>query len=84
MRDSYSFGVRAENYLSGIPQTGTALVTINVEDINDESPMFGQRSYNAIILEGTPTNTLVFTVTASDNDLENVSFTSAGGTSPCL
>lgn len=71
-RDSYTFGVVADNYLSTVLQIGTAMVTITVGDVNDETPVFGQGSYSALVSERTPTNTLVLTVTATDNDLQNV------------
>lgn len=73
VRDSYSFGVIADNYLSSVIQTGTAQVTINILDINDEAPVFGQRLYTATVLERTPTNSVVLVVTASDDDTQNVS-----------
>ena len=72
-RDSYSFNVVATNYLTPSSlRTGTASVTIRVEDVNDETPSFSSPLYTASLAERTPVNTLVLTVSAQDNDLANV------------
>lgn len=69
MRDSYAFGVIADNFLSSVVQTGTAQVRVTVEDVNDETPVFGLSSYSATVPERTSTDTLILTVTATDDDL---------------
>lgn len=64
----------ATNYLT--PEnmrSGSAGVIISVGDVNDERPVFLQPSYSATLPEGTPVGSLVFIVTAQDDDLENVS-----------
>lgn len=65
----------ATNYLSELQRYGTAFVNITLRDINDEVPVFGQERYTATINEITVLGTVVFTVTASDGDMSNVSFT---------
>jgi hypothetical protein len=74
VRASYSFSVMAENYLSDDILSGTTRVTINIMDVNDVAPRFDQRMYSDSISESAPVNTSVLTVTATDGDMENVSF----------
>ena len=49
-------------------QYSTVLMTITVEDINDNSPVFTQPVYNTGILESAPVGSPVITVTAYDSD----------------
>ncbi|XP_041116042.1 protocadherin Fat 3-like [Polyodon spathula] len=57
-------------YDLGSPQKSTwRLLTINVEDANDNTPQFLQESYSAIILENTNLGTAVIQVEATDKDL---------------
>ena len=54
----------------GTPQlSSTAIVTIEVTDINDNSPMFEEDMYTVVIAEDTPLNSVLLTVSASDTDL---------------
>ena len=46
--------------------TGTATITINVVDVNDNSPVFTQQVYNVSVFENAETFT--FKVTAEDRD----------------
>ncbi len=73
VKDSYSFGVVATNYLSEIQLFGTATVNIRIRDINDEVPVLGQENYSEDIDEITPVGTTILTVTASDGDMSGVS-----------
>ncbi|XP_019594572.2 protocadherin beta-15 [Rhinolophus sinicus] len=50
------------------PQTGTALVLIDVLDINDNAPAFVQPLYHVQMLENSPLGSLVVTVSARDLD----------------
>ncbi|XP_036872469.2 protocadherin beta-15-like [Manis javanica] len=50
------------------PQTGTALVLIDVLDINDNAPEFAQPLYHVQILENSPLGSLIVTVSARDID----------------
>ncbi|XP_034037003.1 protocadherin beta-16-like isoform X1 [Thalassophryne amazonica] len=53
----------------GDPQmSGTMQIIITVLDVNDNAPVFTQRTYKATITENSPTGTIVATVTASDAD----------------
>ncbi|XP_058884470.1 protocadherin Fat 3-like isoform X3 [Acipenser ruthenus] len=57
-------------YDLGSPQKSTwRLLTINVEDANDNTPQFLQESYSAVILENTNLGTAVIQVEATDKDL---------------
>ena len=47
-------------------KTGTATITINVVDVNDNSPMFTQQVYNVSVFENA--NSFTFKVTAEDRD----------------
>ncbi|XP_047099103.1 cadherin-87A [Schistocerca piceifrons] len=56
-------------YDSGIPQmSSTADVVVNVINVNDMDPVFSKTSYEAEVLENSPTGTHVITVTAKDGD----------------
>ncbi|XP_076454243.1 cadherin-23-like isoform X3 [Babylonia areolata] len=56
----------------GQPQKSSAtFVNITVEDVNDFPPVFGDPSYSKNIPENSPQDTLVLTVSASDNDGTN-------------
>lgn len=46
----------------------TVEVTITVLDVNDNAPIFAQKSYSAVIPESAETNTFVFNITATDPD----------------
>ncbi|KAL2077319.1 hypothetical protein ACEWY4_026823 [Coilia grayii] len=50
------------------PRTGTLQITVNVEDINDNIPVFTKSLYKARVLENAPLGTSVVTVLASDAD----------------
>ncbi|KAM4554684.1 protocadherin gamma-A6-like isoform 47-T47 [Odontesthes bonariensis] len=49
-------------------RTGTATVHVTVLDANDNSPVFNQAVYEAVIPENSPVDTVVIKVTASDAD----------------
>ncbi|XP_076148306.1 protocadherin alpha-8-like isoform X4 [Alosa pseudoharengus] len=50
------------------PRTGTLQIIVNVEDINDNIPVFTKALYKARVPENAPTGTSVITVHASDSD----------------
>ncbi|XP_044136955.1 protocadherin gamma-B1-like isoform X13 [Bufo gargarizans] len=49
-------------------QTGTALITIIINDINDNSPVFTQDVYKVSVRENIPVNSTILKVSASDDD----------------
>ncbi|XP_069825374.1 protocadherin gamma-B1-like isoform X29 [Dendropsophus ebraccatus] len=49
-------------------QTGTALITIIINDINDNSPVFTQDVYKVSVREHIPVNSTILQVSASDED----------------
>ena len=51
------------------PQTGTAMVSINVEDVNDNPPSLDAASRHAVFRENSPRNTLVARILPTDSDL---------------
>lgn len=56
---------------SGIsPQTGTATITVNIGDINDNVPVFDKSTLKLEIDENKKANSVVGTVSASDSDAE--------------
>jgi hypothetical protein len=65
--DSYTLGVRASDGAFNALSV-TCMVTVNVTDINDNSPLFNASSYSATIPEGTPTNVTLLAVLATDAD----------------
>ena len=67
---NYSFVVFASD--SGAPSlTGSALVHVEILDVNDQVPVFTQSSYEGKVPENAPVGTSVLVVTATDNDLRN-------------
>ncbi|XP_062851759.1 protocadherin alpha-3-like [Trichomycterus rosablanca] len=50
------------------PKTGTIQITVDVLDINDNSPVFIKDSYSAKIVENAPIGTTVIQVNATDLD----------------
>ncbi|XP_029297315.1 LOW QUALITY PROTEIN: protocadherin Fat 4 [Cottoperca gobio] len=53
----------------GVPQhTSSLILIISVYDVNDNSPVFDQLSYEIIILESEPVNSRFFKVEATDKD----------------
>ncbi|KAM4622047.1 protocadherin Fat 4 [Polymixia lowei] len=64
---SYQVEVLASDM--GVPQcTSSLILTVSVYDVNDNSPMFDQLSYEVIILESEPVNSRFFKVEATDKD----------------
>ncbi|XP_040297519.1 protocadherin gamma-B1-like isoform X16 [Bufo bufo] len=56
-------------YDGGYPvQTGTALINIIINDINDNSPVFTQDVYKMSVRENIPVNSTILQVIASDDD----------------
>ncbi|GLG95415.1 Cadherin-87A, partial [Gryllus bimaculatus] len=47
---------------------GVIHVFVDVLDVNDNAPSFGQESYSAVIPENVPVNTVLLTVSATDPD----------------
>ncbi|XP_022348420.1 protocadherin beta-15-like, partial [Enhydra lutris kenyoni] len=50
------------------PKTGTALVLIDILDINDNAPEFAQPLYHVQIVENSPLGSVIVTVSARDLD----------------
>lgn len=64
---SYEVEVMASDM--GVPQhTSSLILIISVYDVNDNSPVFDQLSYEVIILESEPVNSRFFKVEATDKD----------------
>lgn len=63
----YHLNITAED-LGFNPKRTTAMLTITLTDINDNSPTFNQTSYDAFISENLPPNSFVYQVFAKDID----------------
>uniref|UniRef100_A0A3Q2W1L2 Protocadherin Fat 4 n=1 Tax=Haplochromis burtoni TaxID=8153 RepID=A0A3Q2W1L2_HAPBU len=64
---SYEIEVIASDM--GVPQhTSSLILIVSVYDVNDNSPVFDQLSYEVIILESEPVNSRFFKVEATDRD----------------
>lgn len=67
-RDAYILNVSASD--GGNPRlTGFALLNITVLDINDNNPVFANKSYSANITENSAIGTPILKVFATDNDI---------------
>ncbi|KAG8191614.1 hypothetical protein JTE90_018546 [Oedothorax gibbosus] len=54
---------------NGIPQlSSTALVNIDISDVNDNAPMFSQKNYTVVIQEGRPVGYTILKFTIIDTD----------------
>ncbi|KAK6636218.1 hypothetical protein RUM43_009876 [Polyplax serrata] len=51
------------------PLTSKQVVTLNVRDVNDHTPVFDHTSYETSLLESTPVNDRFFRLSATDADL---------------
>uniref|UniRef100_A0A3Q3WPX5 Cadherin-23 n=1 Tax=Mola mola TaxID=94237 RepID=A0A3Q3WPX5_MOLML len=66
---SYTLIVEAiDNGPAGSRRTGTATVFVEVQDVNDNRPIFLQNSYETGILESVPRGTSILQVQATDAD----------------
>ncbi|XP_022809062.1 protocadherin Fat 4-like isoform X2 [Stylophora pistillata] len=67
----YYLTVTAENSaLNTQTRSSTVPVKINVEDINDNFPLFGQAFYTVTVTDSAAVNTTFLTVQATDKDLD--------------
>uniref|UniRef100_A0A8D3CFC4 Cadherin-23 n=1 Tax=Scophthalmus maximus TaxID=52904 RepID=A0A8D3CFC4_SCOMX len=66
---AYTLVVEAiDNGPAGSRRTGTATVFVEVQDVNDNRPIFLQNSYETSILESVPRGTSILQVQATDAD----------------
>ena len=65
--NEYTITIQAAD--SGIPVlTSTAVIEIEIIDINDNSPEFSQSMYNISVFESLPVDSVIFNATATDSD----------------
>lgn len=69
---SYTLTVTANNSLSICPKSASVTVSISVNDINDNSPVFTEDSYSIELFENITIPSPVLTIRATDGD-KNVS-----------
>ncbi|XP_051506092.1 protocadherin alpha-3-like [Myxocyprinus asiaticus] len=50
------------------PKSGTMQIVINVQDVNDNAPVFGKALYKVRLIENAPKGTLVINLNATDID----------------
>ena len=60
--------ITANNSRAIPPLSSTAIISIHVEDLNDNAPVFTQSLYNAYVSEGSPVDKYVAKVEAFDSD----------------
>uniref|UniRef100_A0AAQ5XTF7 Cadherin-23 n=1 Tax=Amphiprion ocellaris TaxID=80972 RepID=A0AAQ5XTF7_AMPOC len=66
---AYNLTVEAiDNGPAGSRRTGTAIVLVEVQDVNDNRPIFLKNSYETSILESVPRGTSILQVEATDAD----------------
>ena len=68
MRSSYNFIISASDQGSP-PLTGTTRISITIEDVNDNQPVFDPSEYYARVNETDPVNTFIIQVVAKDRDI---------------
>nr|XP_020454554.1 cadherin-23 isoform X2 [Monopterus albus] len=67
--DAYTLVIEAiDNGPAGSRRTGTATVYVEVQDVNDNRPIFLQNSYETSVLESVPQGTSILQVQATDAD----------------
>ncbi|XP_050172457.1 protocadherin Fat 4-like [Myiozetetes cayanensis] len=85
-RSQYTFTLRAFN--PGEPHLqDTANVTVTVEDVNEEGPVFDQPSYHQILLDNSTAGTVVVDINARDESKdydEGIIYSITGGNSEGL
>ncbi|XP_018591367.2 protocadherin-23 isoform X2 [Scleropages formosus] len=67
----YAFRAAAADGCSQSPRSSVATVTVDIEDINDNAPVFTQSAATTLVTTNTPVNRIVVTVMASDADRGN-------------
>ena len=70
-QDMYEFSVVAKDG-GEPPLTGSVLVVVRVEDVNDQPPVFTAMGYEASVPENATSGTVVVTVQATDNDSDTM------------
>ena len=66
---SFTFTVQAvDDPAHGLPMTGTAEITVQVEDLNDNPPQFVGAPFSTTVLETAPLNTVVVSFNTTDTD----------------
>ena len=68
LKDSYQFYIIAKDG-GPTPKIGTLLVNVSVLDINDNSPVFEQSSYDITVNEDVNVNDVILTLKVTDDDL---------------
>ena len=68
---AYNLTVRADNRPTPSKQFSETVVIVNVIDLNDNAPIFGQLDYVVPFLESNPVGTLVIEISAFDEDVTN-------------
>ena len=80
-KSSYSLVAVATD--GGVPaKTATVSVLVNVTDVNNNAPVFGQDEYNVTIPENVAVRTVLVTLTATDGDAgtnANIKYSIEGG-----
>nr|XP_046231679.1 protein dachsous isoform X5 [Scatophagus argus] len=65
--DVISVSIKAAQTDDGL-KTADALVSVTIEDVNDNAPEFDEPNYSAELLENSPVNTVVFNAIVTDQD----------------
>ena len=65
----YVLTLSAANSQAEPPLASTAMVRINISELNEHAPTFSRDTYLATLMENSPTGTLVTTVEAADLDV---------------
>ncbi|XP_077999586.1 cadherin-23-like [Glandiceps talaboti] len=67
--DFYNLTIEAVD--NGVnPRTGTSVILVTVQDINDNQPVFVQSNYDVNVLENITLDYIIISVSATDEDIE--------------
>ena len=69
-RDVYKFHVIATD-LGDPPLSSSVSVVIQIQDVNDNNPIFESHNYDLVLTEDAPQGTPVISLVASDKDENN-------------
>ncbi|UYV60173.1 hypothetical protein LAZ67_1000216 [Cordylochernes scorpioides] len=78
-QEIYELTVQVTDLAATNPLSSTAVVTVKLTDVNDNSPHFERQPYWVKVREDLPMGTVILILTASDPDIGTVQYAITGG-----